>query len=77
MNAATSTTDHRALLHTIRGRLVRAVANEVSPYADALFGVVLERQRRWLDGEWSAVLVELDKSQLTIQEFLHQESARK
>jgi hypothetical protein len=71
--------DNRALLATIRHRLVRAVAAEVSPYAEALFGVVLERKparEPWAADEWAAVLEELDTSILTIGDFLAAEHAR-
>lgn len=71
--------DQRALLATISNRLVRAVAAETSPYAAALYGVVLERKparEPWHDDEWKAVLDELDNSSETIGQFLAAEHAR-
>lgn len=69
-------TDHRALLATIRGRLVRAVANEDTPYATAVFEVVKQRERTWTHDDWQAALREVDASRLTVGEFLDAEHAR-
>jgi hypothetical protein len=82
MNAqpAPRVVDNRALLATIPNRLVRAVAAEVSPYAEALYGVVLERKparEPWGKDEWQAVLDELDTSILTIGDFLEAEHERR
>ena len=68
--------DHRALLSTIRGRLVRAVANEDTPYARALFEVLAQRSRSWTHDEWQAAMRELDESRETVAEFLDAEHAR-
>jgi hypothetical protein len=69
-------TDHRALLATIRGRLVRAVANEETPYATALWEIVKQRSRSWTNDEWTAAELEIDTSKATIAEFLDAEHAR-
>lgn len=76
MNAAGSLIDHRALLATIRGRLLRAVAAEDSQYADALYEIIKERARGWTMDEWAAALVEIAKSNATVGEFLQAEHAR-
>lgn len=70
-------TDNRALLATIRGRLVRVIANQDSQYAEALFAVVRERSRSWTSDEWDGALAELDASALTIEAFLNAEHARR
>jgi len=70
------TVDHRALLHTVGHRLVRAVAGEDTPYANALFAIVRQRNREWQSEEWEVVLAELDASALTVSEFLEAEHAR-
>ena len=75
MNTSTPI-DHRALLHTAGHRLVRAVAAEATPYADALFAIVRQRSREWQSEEWEAVLAELDASAMTLSEFLEAEHAR-
>lgn len=69
-------TDNRHLLSTIPGRLVRSVFNEDSPYSDALFEVLKERQSRWTFDEWDAALAEIVSSSLTVAEFLALEHAR-
>src|SRR5690242_2714628 len=48
-------TDNRALLASIGHRRVRTVAAEISPYAEALYGVVCERKPvgvAWQHDEW-------------------------
>ncbi len=70
-------TDKRALLAQIGQRWVREVARETSPYAGALFGVAYERQRSWSSESWAAVVAELDRSTLTIAEWLTAEAARR
>lgn len=79
MSTVTAPVDNRALLHTIGHRKVSAVADEVSDFSQALFNVVAERRPRnvaWTEGDWQAVLDELDASDLTIVEFLASEHAR-
>lgn len=71
--------DNRALLAQIGHRLVRKVAAEVGPHAEALFAVVCERKPigvSWHESEWNELLEELDNSDLTIAEFLAREHAR-
>jgi hypothetical protein len=69
--------DKRALLHTISHRAVRVVAAESTPYAEALFGVLLERFGPRVDqDEWNAALAELDASELTVGEWLGREPRR-
>jgi hypothetical protein len=76
MNAVTGPVDHRALLATIRGRLVRAVAGEQGPYSDALFEVLAQRSRNWSFEDWQAALREIDRSTQTVEDFLSAEHVR-
>lgn len=72
-------TDHRALLHVVGHRKVRAVANEIGQYAEALYAVIADRKPRgvgWPREEWEALLEELDKSTMTVAEFLAAEHVR-
>jgi len=72
-------TDKRALLASIGHRQVRNVVGEAGQYAEALFAVIRERKpitEAWHYYEWLALLAELDKSELTVHEFLVAEHAR-
>ena len=68
--------DNRALLATVSTRKVNRVANEDTPYAEALFKIVKERKRGWSPAEWVEALEELDTSALTVGEWLANEHAR-
>jgi hypothetical protein len=69
--------DKRALLHSVSHRLARVVAAEKSPYAEALFGVLLERFPARVDpDEWKKALAELDSSDLTVGAWLALEAQR-
>jgi hypothetical protein len=63
--AAQPQIDKRALLHTVSHRIVRVVAAESTPYAEALFGVLLDRFGPCVDpDEWN----EVDACELTVGE---------
>jgi hypothetical protein len=51
------------------------VATEVSPYAEALFGILRERfpSPRIEFREWEAALAEIDASELTVGAWLERE----
>ncbi len=70
--------DKRALLQTISHRIVRVVAAESTPYAEALFGILRERfpSPRIEYREWELALAEVDACELTIGEFLQREVSR-
>ncbi len=75
--AARPIPDKRALLHTIRHRVVRVVAAESTPHAEALFGILRERFATRVEyREWEAALAEVDACELTIGDFLEREVAQ-
>jgi hypothetical protein len=77
MNQSAVLVDKRALLHTVWHRIVRVVAAETSPYAEALFGVLLERFGPRVDPkEWQDALAELDACELTVGEWLERERGK-
>ena len=75
-NTAHAPVDNRALLSTIGHRLVRVVANEPTPYADALFDVLKEERKWWTLEQWGAALNALDTCPHTIAEWLAGEPRR-
>lgn len=72
----TSRSNHaHAALAAVSHRLVRRVASEDSEASAALFHLASRGRAHWTLADWNHLLSELDKSTLTIGEWVEQLNA--